>query len=240
MDASLRLQHSVAPIENFEFNEQEYFNKNILAPQWPFRLLICGPSGSGKTNLLLNLIINYLYYRKLYIFAKDLSENKYEYLEYIFTEMHKILKKKYKLKDPIIATFQSNFDLDIDSDLNPDFQNLIVFDDFVTEKESRQNIVDLFIRGRKKNASVIYLTQSYFSVPKDIRLQCNYFTFFDFPSKREFRLIRDEHANDLTNEKFSNIFLRAIEKPYNFFFIDKKTNEKRLKYRINLEPLLKF
>ena len=47
---------------------------------WPFRMLIIGPSGSGKTNTLLHLI-NYLHpIDKIYLYAKDLHEPKYEYL----------------------------------------------------------------------------------------------------------------------------------------------------------------
>jgi type IV secretory pathway VirB4 component len=48
-----------APIINFDVDE-EYLNKHVLAPQWPFRLLICGQTGSGKTNFLMNLIFHYL------------------------------------------------------------------------------------------------------------------------------------------------------------------------------------
>jgi hypothetical protein len=53
-----------APIINFDDDEEEYLNKHILAPHWPFRLLICGQTESGRTNLLMNLIFNYLYYNK--------------------------------------------------------------------------------------------------------------------------------------------------------------------------------
>jgi hypothetical protein len=53
--------------------------------------------------------------------------------------------------------------------LDKQYQNLIIFDDFVTQKDQNL-IIDLFIRGRKKNTSVIYLTQTYFSTLKDIRL----------------------------------------------------------------------
>jgi hypothetical protein len=78
-------------------------------------------------------------------------------------------------KEPIeIAHFSSNkSDIVQVDNLDKEYQNLIIFDGFVTEKDE-DLIIDLFIRGRKKNASVIYLTQSYFSTPKDIRLECSY------------------------------------------------------------------
>jgi hypothetical protein len=56
--------------------------------------------------------------------------------------------------------------------------------DFVNEKY-QDLIIDLFIRWRKKNASIIYLTLNYFSTPKDIRLQCNYLVFFNILNHRK-------------------------------------------------------
>ena len=47
---------------------------------WPFRMLITGPSGSGKTNTLLHLINNFHPIDKIYLYAKDTDEKKYQYL----------------------------------------------------------------------------------------------------------------------------------------------------------------
>ena len=58
-------------------------NKNISSSEdnnWPFRMLIIGPSGSGKTNTLLHLINNLHPIDKIYLYAKDIHEPKYEYL----------------------------------------------------------------------------------------------------------------------------------------------------------------
>ena len=58
-------------------------NKNISSSErnnWPFRMLIIGPSGSGKTNTLLHLINNLHPVDKIYLYAKDIHEPKYEYL----------------------------------------------------------------------------------------------------------------------------------------------------------------
>ena len=71
-------------IEHYDLNDQEYINANELAPQWPFRLLICGSSGCGKTNLLLNLILKYLHFDQLYVFARDIEEPAYKRLQEIF------------------------------------------------------------------------------------------------------------------------------------------------------------
>ena len=56
-------------------------NKNWLyIPDHPYRILIIGGSGSGKTNLLLNLIENQPDIDKIYLYAKDPNESKYQYL----------------------------------------------------------------------------------------------------------------------------------------------------------------
>ena len=227
-------QQGCAPIIHIETDTQEFINRHALAPQWPFRLLICGQTGCGKTNLLLNLLLNYLYYNRLYVFAKDLSESSYMFLQEFFDDVHRKLDEDYEITEQI-ATFSSNKADIVDLDnLDKEYQNLIVFDDFVTEKD-QDRIIELFTRGRKKNVSVIYLTQSYYSTPKDIRLQCNYFMFFNIGSKREVIEIEKDHAIGVTKEEFLEMFKSATEDPYSFMTIDLKTKEKRNKFRKNLD-----
>jgi len=131
-----------------------------------------------------------------------------------------------------VATFSSSKDdiVNVD-DLDKEYQNLVIFDDFVTEADQKL-IIDLFIRSRKKNCSLIYLTQSYFSTPKDIRLQCNYFVFYNISNERELSEIQRDHCLDIDKETFRTYFHLATSQPYNFFLIDKKSRE--LRFRKNL------
>jgi Ni2+-binding GTPase involved in maturation of urease and hydrogenase len=224
-----------APIINYDNDKEEFLNKHILAPLWPFRLLICGSSGCGKTNLLMNLIYNYLYYNKIYIYAKDLTESKYQMLQDFFEEVNETMNDKTG-EDFQVATFSSSKDdiVNVD-DLDKEYQNLIIFDDFVTEADQHL-IIDLFIRSRKKNCSVIYLTQSYFSTPKDIRLQCNYFIFYNISKERELLNIQKDHCLDVDKYTFKEYFIKATLEPYNFFLIDKKSKE--LRFRKNFDIIL--
>ena len=227
-------QRSCAPIIHIRTDAEEFINKHVLAPQWPFRLLICGQTGCGKTNLLLNLLLNYLYYNRLYVYAKDLTESSYMFLQEFFDDVHRKLDDDYNITESIATFSSSKSDIvDVD-DLDKECQNLIVFDDFVTEKD-QDSIIELFTRGRKKNASVIYLTQSYYSTPKDIRLQCNYFMFFNIGSKREVIEIEKDHAIGVTKEEFLEMFKSTTEDPYSFMMIDLKTQDKRNKFRKNLD-----
>src|SRR5215475_13097409 len=110
-------------IKHFKLDQKEYHNINELVPQWPFRLLICGNSGCGKTNLLINLIQN-LYFENIYVYARDISEPYYECLEECFKEL-----------DQFNSVFSSDpQDIISVDDLDPEKQNLIVFDDYVTTK----------------------------------------------------------------------------------------------------------
>src|SRR5277367_6464135 len=76
---------NIPPLKHYnDFDDANYRNKYSSAPSWPFRLLICGASGTGKTNVLVNLILQYLTYDKLYVYAKDLCEAKYAFLQDLF------------------------------------------------------------------------------------------------------------------------------------------------------------
>ena len=81
-----------------------------------------------------------------------------------------------------------------------DNQKLVIFDDYVCEKNQRQ-IVDYFIQGRHKNCSVIYLSQSFYKTPRDIRLNCSHYCIYKFPSSRERNMISSELGVDKENLK---------------------------------------
>ena len=141
---------------------------------WPFRMLIIGPSGSGKTNTLLHLINNLHPIDKIYLYAKDLAEPKYEYL---------INKREQagikKLNDPHAFIEYSDDMNDVYADIsnyNKKRENkvLIVFDNIITDIEYnkifKKMIKKLFYRGRKINISIVFITQCYFRALKDARL----------------------------------------------------------------------
>lgn len=114
-----------------------------------FRMLICGPSGSGKTNTLMHMIYKSLNYDKIYLYAKNLEQSKYQNLMDTFKPIsneagYDIIEASY---DKIIPV----------SELTDDNQKLVIFGDFVCEKNQKP-LIDYFIRCRHKNCSVIYLS----------------------------------------------------------------------------------
>ena len=131
---------------------------------WPFRMLIIGPSGSGKTNTLLHLINNFHPIDKIYLYAKDNDEKQYQYL------INKREQAEMKnLNDSHAFIEYSNDMNDVLEDINNYNKNrdkkvLMIFDDMIadiTRSEKFKAIVkELFIRCRKLNISIIFITQS--------------------------------------------------------------------------------
>ena len=183
-------------------------HKNV--PKTPSRILITGPSGSGKTNLVLNLIYDGLHWDSLYIFCKDPSELKYEKLREVCEAANEI--------EPFTYCFDTELTISVD-DLDPSQHHLIIFDDFISDQSSFKSIFDLFIRSRKKNATVIFLTQSYFKVPKPLRLQCSYYIFFNTPDQREVLELYKNHPCNLTKDQFIKTF-HSSTCGYNFLTLD--------------------
>ena len=141
---------------------------------WPFRMLIIGPSGSGKTNTLLHLINNLHPVDKIYLYAKDLSEPKYEFL------INKREQAGIKnLNDPHAFIEYSDNMNDVYANINNYNKNrdkkvLIVFDDMIADIEYNKNfkqiIKELFYGARKINVSIVFIRQCYFRALKDARL----------------------------------------------------------------------
>ena len=95
-----------------------------------------------------------------------------------------------------------------------DNQNLVIFDDYVCNKNQRQ-LIDYFIQGRHKNCSVVYLSQSFYKTPKYIRLNCSHYCLYEFPSSREANRISSELGVDKKH------YRAATREPYTFLYIDK-------------------
>ena len=167
-------------------NKIEHNSKWLYIPDHPYRILIVGGSGSGKTNALLNLINNQLDIDKIYLYAKDPYGGKYQYL----------INKREKVgldhfKDPKAFMEYSNDMEDVYKNIenyNPGKERkmLIVFDDMIADminnKKLNPVVTELFIRGRKLNISIVFITQSYFKVPKDVRLNSTHFFITRIPN----------------------------------------------------------
>ena len=83
------------------------------------------------------------------------------------------------------------------------FDNMIV--DMINNKKLNSIITELFIRGRKLNISFVFITQSSFKVPKDVRLNSTHFSIIKIPNKRELQQIALNHSSHISSKYFINI-----------------------------------
>ena len=80
-------------------------------------------------------------------------------------------------------------------------------------------IKELFIRCRKSNISLVFITQSYFSVPRDVRLNATHYLIMKINIKRELQNIATNHSADVGYQDFIKIYRECTKKPYNVFTI---------------------
>ena len=160
-------------------NNKKHNKKWPYIPDYPYRIIIIGGSVSGKGNTLINLINEEKDIDKIYLNARDLSEPKYEYL----------IKKRTDLgikhlNNPTVFIKCSNTMDDVYKNIDDYNSNrrrkiLIVFDnmiaDIMTNKKFQAIIKELFITCRKLNISLVFITQPYFCVPKDVRLNSTHY-----------------------------------------------------------------
>ena len=199
-------------IPNYDVEGDEDSDFTQLHPFMPdrcFRMLICAPSGGGKTNLLLHMINKpLLFFDKVYLYAKNLQQNKYQYLLQIFEP----LSRKYGY-DIIEA---SNGEIIPLPDMDDGNQKLVIFDDYLnTGTKNDQEIRNYFTNSRNKNCSCIYLSQSFYNTDKTIRLNCSHYCIFDFPNKNEqSRICQELNIN-------KDDYLSATKELCTFLYVDK-------------------
>ena len=143
-------------------NKTKYNKNQPYTPDHPYKTLIIGGSGSGKTNVLLHLIENQPDIDKIYLYAKDPYEAKYQCL---INERESVGINHFK--DPKAFIEYSNDMHDVYKNINyynPNKENkiLIVFDDMIADliqnKKLNSIVTELFIRRRKLNISLVVIT----------------------------------------------------------------------------------
>ena len=118
-------------------------------------------------------------------------------------------------------------------------QVLILFDDMIGDminnKKLNPIVTELFIRGRKYNISIVFITQSYFKVPKDVRLNSTHFFIMKIPNKRELQQIAINHSSDIDFKDFMKIYKKYTAEPYSFLVNDTTLlSDNPLRFRRNL------
>ena len=90
----------------------------------------------------------------------------------------------------------------------------------INNKKLNPVVTKLFIRGRKLNNSVVFITQYYFRVPKDVTLNSTHFFIMKIPNKRELQRIALNHSSDIDFKDFMKIYKKYTAEPYSFLVSD--------------------
>ena len=121
---------------------------------------------------------------------------------------------------------------------------MIVFDDMIADiisnKKFQAIIKELSIRCRKLNISLMFITQSYFSVPKDVRLYSTNYLIMKINNRKELQNIAINHSADSDYNDFVRIYRECTKEPYSFLTTDTTLpGSNPLRFRKDLLPPLK-
>ena len=231
------LKYKILNLDDIASNNKGSSERN----DWPFRMLIIGPSGSGKTNTLLHLINNFHPIYKLYLYAKDTEEKKNQFV------INKREQAGIKnLNDSHAFTEYSNDMNDVLDDINNYNKNrdkkvLIIFDDMIADimrsEKFKAIVKELFIRCRKLNISIVFITQSYFRTPKDARLNSTHYILMKIGNYKKLKSIAEENSGHLNFKDFLKIYNYCTKEPYSFMLVDTRPTA-RVTFKKNFdEPI---
>lgn len=202
-------------------------NFNIHKLKLPFRMCIVAPSGSGKTNFLVNLLSMFSVgkgtFASIHIITKNADEPLYKWVK---GKSDQIVIKEGLTNTPPLDKF--------DKELN----HLVVWDDLVLSKDLSM-VENYYIRARKLNVSVIFISQSYFKIPKIIRNNCSYMVLLKLSGNREVNMILSEFGLGVSKEELIELYEYATREKFSPLLIDLEA-DKFNRFRKGLIEIIGF
>ena len=112
--------------------------------------------------------------------------------------------------------------------------------DMIHDKKPDSIVIELLIREKRLNISLVFITQSYFKVPKDVRLNTTHFFIAKILNKRELQQIAINHSSDISTKDFTNIYRKCTAEPYSFLVNDTTlASNNPVRFRKNLFSIYK-
>tara|TARA_R110002153_G_scaffold61945_1_gene166872 strand:+ start:413 stop:1114 length:702 start_codon:yes stop_codon:yes gene_type:complete len=174
----------------------------------PFKMVIQAYSGGGKTNFLLNLLHLFSSGKGTFASIHIITANKDEPLyNWLAKKSDQIVISEGVEKTPNIDDFDKNGN------------HLIVFDDLVLTKDQRV-IENIYIRGRKQNCSVIYISQNYYKIPPTIRRNLDYLVLLKLSGNRDIKTILSESSLGVSKEQLLGMYQYATKQKFSPLVID--------------------
>lgn len=195
------------------------FDKHNI--ELPFRMIVVAPSGSGKTNFLINLLDVFSEgkkgtFKSIYIVTSNKDEPLYNWITDEYPEIK------------VVEGIENTPKLD---DFDKNENHLVVWDDLVLNK-NQERIEKYFMRARKLNVSVAYLSQSYYATPKFIRKNSNYLVVLHLGgSAKERTMILKDWATNLEKDELNKIYHDATSKHLTPLIITGGKCDENKKYR---------
>ena len=183
-------------------------NKHLHHLNLAMRAVIAAPSGAFKSNLVCNL---------LYLFGAN--EGTFSSIHLICKTADEPLYKYLQLKCPRINIQEGMEHIPDLNKMDKRENHLCIFDDMCLEKNQKP-IENFYQRCRKKNVSVIYLSQSYYMTPIFIRKNINYLFILKLNGLRDIKSILAENGLGITNEQLLKMYQYCVETPMTPLLID--------------------
>ena len=191
----------------------------------PLRACIVAPSGSGKSNLLVNLLSLFCdgdgTFADMTIITRNKDEPLYRWL----------VDKCDQIR--IVEGIHNTPKLD---SMDKKENHLVVWDDLVLSKDLSM-VENYYIRARKLNCSVIFISQSYFKIPKIIRNNCSYMILLKLSGQREVNIILSEFGLGVTKEQLIELYEYATKEKFSPLIIDLEA-DKEQRFRKGLKEVI--
>lgn len=210
MGSTLKVAASISIMINYYYllpKQNDYLNREGALIKHPARVLIVGASGSGKTNFLLNLLDHMNCFDKYYLYVRMLGNDPL-YDEFLVPN---IIKCEEKHRKNILMAYKNDLDeLPEIEEVDSDCQNVFVFDDMVDEKsKDLRKITAYFTKMRKKNCTLIFISQDYFKTPKVIRGNCDTIVITKITSNKDLQLIYQDVNQGESFDEFRQTVMHA-------------------------------
>ena len=171
-------------------------------------MCVVAPSGSGKTNFLCNLLSIFSQGKGTWQSINIITRNKDEPLyKWIIAKSDQIQITEGLHTTPQLDKFDK------------DFNHLVVWDDLVLSKDLTM-VENYYIRARKLNVSVIFISQSFFRIPKIIRNNCSYMVLLKLSGNREVNMILSEFGLGVTKDELISLYEYATREKFSPLIID--------------------
>ena len=233
------------------FDEFMKENKDKSQNHWaiwqhPSRVLVIGGSNCGKTNAILNVLTQYAKYDKLHVYTASDKQDKYRFLEDFFKDVkvnmalnEDDIEDNEKEAEEIMDIHDGLENLPNVKELDPAKKHIVLFDDLNFAKApDQQKMLEYFSKGRHNNVTPIYIAQSYFNIPKAIRLNASHIMLYDVDDVAEMREIAKKYARGIDFKQFKKLYEVATKEPYCFLFIDKTKREPIERFRQNFDGIM--